>query len=332
MRQLRIKLGNKIWNFQSNRSFFTEELYKASKLIDIKNPNPIILGVYLEVTMNEVILISTNTSLSFKSILTASNSDLEITKPGKILIKPKYIIEILRKLEDDRISIVAVENNELRIKTRMNLKITNDSIYFFGTDLFRISQKKLKITNELNEEINIIIPFKTILELQKLLETAKDVKIIVSEGYITFVIDNILFQSNLIDGIYPNIESAIPTEFNTTILVESRKILRVLSRFEIAQDVTEKLIINLNISKDKMILKTSISEIGQFEEEFSDFQLEGNDELVINFNTKFLIDAIKTFGEETIELNFINSTRPLVINVFDQSDLKQIILPTFVNN
>ncbi|ACU79029.1 DNA polymerase III, beta subunit [synthetic Mycoplasma mycoides JCVI-syn1.0] len=374
-------------NFSINRMVLLDNLSKAAKVIDPKNVNPSLAGIYLNVLSDQVNIIATSGILSFKSILNNQNSDLEVKQEGKVLLKPKFVLEMLRRLDDEFVVFSMVEDNELIIKTDnsdfsigvlnsedypligfrekgiefnlnpkevkktiyqvfvsmnennkkliltgLNLKLNNNKAIFSTTDSFRISQKILEIQSDNNEDIDITIPFKTALELPKLLDNAENLKIIIVEGYITFIIDNVIFQSNLIDGRFPNVQIAFPTKFETIITVKQKSILKVLSRFDLVADDGLPAIVNIKVNEDKIEFKSFISEVGKYEEDFDDFVIEGNKSLSISFNTRFLIDAIKTLDEDRIELKLINSTKPIVINNVYDEHLKQVILPTFLSN
>ncbi|PPE05891.1 DNA polymerase III subunit beta [Williamsoniiplasma lucivorax] len=373
--------------FIINRNSFFEELSKATKIIDYKTINPILTGVLIELTENKLVLISTNGILSLKTILNNENADLEVKQTGRILIKAKHILEILKRLDDDLITISVVENNEIKIKTTktefnlgildaddypligfrekgieldldskeikkaisqtiisinewnkkitltgMNFKTKDNHLLISTTDMFRISQKKIPLETNRIENINLTIPHVSIVDLSKIIEHTKKFKILINEAQVTFILDNTIFQSNLIDGQFPNVEGVFPQEFTTTITVNSKTILKTLNRADIPTDDNLSPVINMQIQQNKILFKSLITEVGTFEEEFNNFTCEKFEELNINFNTKFLIEAIRSFDDEMIELNFINNVKPVVINKKGSEELKQVVLPTYITN
>ncbi len=373
--------------FSINRNIFLEEVSKAGKIIDPKNINPSISGVLIEAVADNLIIISTNGGISYKSVLTNKNSDLEIKVQGKTLIKTRYILDMLRKIEDEFIDIYMGENSELKIKTPkvefnistlnpedypligfrekgtvieidskefknsinqtiisinewnkkisltgMNLKIDNKNLVISTTDMNRISQKTMNlISHNDDNNFNIIIPFKTVMELPKFIDGSNITKIAVSDGYATFIFNRSILQTTLIDGQFPNVKSVFPKEFNIILEVDSKKIIKTLSRADLPSDDGLASITNLKISKNLLVVRSNVIEIGNFEEEFQDFIYKGEEEgIVISFNSKFLQEAIKTFDGEKIEMKFISSIKPLVINKVSNNDLKQVILPTYL--
>lgn len=372
--------------FLINRSAFLESLSKANKVIDVKNINPSMGGVLIDVELDKITVVSTNGILSFKAILTNNNSDLEVKKPGKILIKTKYVLEMLRRLEEKEITLIVVEKNELKIKTEkiefnvgildpedfpligfrdkgieidinpiefkraisqtivsidewnkkialtgMNFRIKNQKMFVSTTDMYRISQKVIKLDNLVDDvAVNVTIPHKTIIDLPRLLDNVKKFKMVVSETSVTFIMDDSYFQTNIIDGQYPIVESVFPQDFNLNLKVNTKSFLKSLNRADLPTDDGLSPTINLNIDQQKIVLKANINEIGNFEEEFTDFTTTSNSNLIINFNSKFLTEAIRTFDGEYIELKFVGPTKPIVINNQNDSDLKQIVLPTYI--
>jgi len=109
-------------NLKMNRSILLDEIVKANKIIDPKNINPEMLGVLVIVEPERVIFTSTNGSLNWKSFVNKNiDPHLETKQVGKFLVKGKYFIDILRKMEDEVVELVVVEDSELIINGK-NLK------------------------------------------------------------------------------------------------------------------------------------------------------------------------------------------------------------------
>ncbi|ASZ08755.1 DNA polymerase III subunit beta [Mesoplasma chauliocola] len=367
-----------------NKDFLLDELSRASKIIEVKSFNPALLGIYIEASFDKLTIISANTLTSFKSELNNENSDLIIEQPGRILVKPKFILELLRKLDSDFVTLSTFGENELEIITEksslkvsilnvedfpllgfiekgvelsinpyefkstlnqtinsinmynqkvvlagMNLKIKDNKISFITTDLFRVSLKEIVLNDNTNEEVDIIIPYKTLTELSKLIDNVKDFKIIIHDGNATFKLDNDLLQSVLIEGRYPNVYSAFPMTHEIKLELNAKSILKVLNRFELTTESNITSVVNLEIKQSEIILKTNVAEAAKYEEKFTDYKYEGNVNLNINFNTKYLIEAIRTFDDQLINLTFNSQNKPVLITGVQKRDLKQVVLPTY---
>ncbi|AGR40699.1 DNA polymerase III subunit beta [Spiroplasma taiwanense] len=372
--------------FSINRNIFLEEINKCNRIIDYKSLTPSITGILLEIEVDKISLISTNSSISIKSTIFSGTNDLIIKETGSILIKGKYFLEILRRMEDEIINISSVENNivslsgeksefslntldfndfpligfrekgtvikinniELKkslnqtiiavnewnqkiVLAGLNFAINNGMFYITGTDGFRVSRKRILIEEQIPEKFETNIPYKSILEIIKLLPEKGECKIVIIDSFATFIINDTLFQTTILEGQFPNVNAVFPTDFNTTIYVNNKKFFKLISRADIRSEDNSSTVVNFILDNDRIFIKSNINQIGSFEEEFREFELKGIDEQNICFNSKYLIDSLKTFETKNIELNFIDSKKPIVISSDEDLNLNQIILPMFSN-
>jgi DNA polymerase-3 subunit beta len=83
----------------------------------------------------------------------------------------------------------------------------------------------------------------------------------------------------------------------------------------------------LILKEEKIIIKSNTQQIGSFTEEFTEFNLRGIDDQNVYFNSKFMLDALRTFDAETVEINLIESMKPIVLTSMQDLKLSHIILP-----
>jgi len=376
-------------NLKVNRQIFLEEIVKANKIVDPKTINPELLGVLITVEEQKIIILSTNGSMNWKAVLTAKKDpQLEIKETGKILVKGRYLIDLLRKMEDEVVNLNVVETNELIITgkslkfnlqildpnnfpligfreqgnkinldpkelkkaiaqviisvdennkkillTGMNLKGSKNQKFLeiYTTDSFRISRRLIQLDQELKMNVDINIPFKTLTEILRLADSTTSMMAIIFSGYLTLVFDGYaLLQTNLIEGKFPNVERAFPNDFATRIILNRAKIIRSINRANIGNEENVAQSVTLDIKNDIIKLSSQSIDVGNYDEDFRDFKLTGTEQL-ISFNTKFLLEALKSFDTEEIELNLISPTKPLEIQTLDDESLKQLILPLSIN-
>ena len=98
--------------------------------------------------------------------------------------------------------------------TGINFKITNEEIECTATDSYRLSKKVLKLKNNLDNPVNIVIPCRNLLELTKIIKDDESkIEIHVFNNKVLFKFDNLLFQSRVLNGTYPDTSKLIPEEF-----------------------------------------------------------------------------------------------------------------------
>ncbi|QHX36255.1 DNA polymerase III subunit beta [Spiroplasma sp. BIUS-1] len=372
--------------FSVNRLVFIEEINKCNRIIDPKAPTPSLSGILLEVETDKISLISSNTSMSIKTTIDMGNSDLLIKQTGSILIRGKYFLEILRRMDDDVINISSVEENLVSLSGEksefslnilnyvdypafafrekgdnvtvnnidlkkslnqtiisvnewnqkivlagLNFALDNSLFYITGTDGFRVSRKRIQLLGDIPEKFETNIPHKSILEIIKLLPEKGECKIVSVDSHVTFIINNTIFQTTILEGQFPNVNAVFPTDFNTTLYMDNKKFFKLISRADIPSEDNASTVVNLILSDDSIFIKSNIHQIGSFEEVFKEFEIKGLDEQNICFNSKYLIDSLKTFETKNIEINLIDSKKPIVISSAEDMNLSQIILPMFSN-
>ena len=109
-------------------------------------------------------------------------------------------------------------------------------------------------------------------------------------------------------------------------LINLNNLFNAIDRASLLTNVEEKNTIKLETKNDKMIISSNIPEIGNVEEKI---QIEKNTkkDIKISFSSKYMMDAIKTFNSEEIELCFNGEIKPIILNYVDNDDLIQLILP-----
>ena len=145
----------------------------------------------------------------------------------------------------------AMSNQELRpLLTGLNLKIIGNIFECIATDSYRLSKKSINIENSLEESINIVVPGRTVNELEKILEdTEEDVVLNIFSNKILFVYKNIYIESVLLSGTYPETSHFIPTDFAYMIDLDTNIFYDAIDRASLLAINKDKNIIKLNINK-----------------------------------------------------------------------------------
>ena len=118
----------------------------------------------------------------------------------------------------------------------------------------------------------------------------------------------------------------IPEQFELKIKVNLNNLFNAIDRASLLTNAEEKNIIKLETKKNIMILSSNIPEIGNVEEKIN-IEKNVQKEIKISFSSKYMMDALKTFDSEEIELSFNGEIKPIIINFVDNNDLTQLILP-----
>ena len=222
-------------------------------------------------------------------------------------------------------TIFAISTQELRpLLTGLNLKIIGDNLECVATDSYRLAKKTEKIQSK--TEVNIILPGKNVIELEKTLPNDENVEVHIFNNKVLFKFLNIYFQTNLLAGNYPNTNNLIPTEFKYIVKINLNDFFSSIDRAALLTQGKDKNIVKMTINDNKMIINSFASEIGKVEE-ILDIEANNKEKLEISFSSKYMIDALKTFKDEDILLLLNSDIKPIIIKSVDDESLIQLILP-----
>lgn len=249
-----------------------------------------------------------------------------ISRDTSISLSQFALKEIIRQTV---FSIAYDENN--KIMTGELFEIENDILKAVSLDGHRISIRKIQLNNSYSP-IKVIVPGKTLNEVSKILSdnTEKNVNIFFTDKHMLFEFDNTLVVSRLIEGEYFKIAQMLSNDYETKLTVNKSEFLSCIERASLLIRESDKNPLIININGDNMELKVS-SKAGNMNEDVSIVK-EGTD-IVIGFNPKFLMDALKVIDDEFVDIYLINSKAPCFIKDKDENYI-YLILPVniIVNN
>lgn len=161
-------------------------------------------------------------------------------------------------------------------------------------------------------DMSIIVPSKTIHELNRVLEDGGEVKITFSENQVKFESGNITIISRLIEGEFPNYEQVIPKEAKEKIIVNREQFLLGVRRAGLltTQDSQS---IKIDILKNRLIISKSNPTVGEAKEEIE--TTYKGPEMVVGFNPGYLIDALKVIPKDELEIEIMGPDKPAVMRV-----------------
>ena len=278
----------------------------------------------IEVIDDLKILISTENSeynLNGISEKEYPNISLEESK-NKVIVESSTLIDIVNQ------TAFATSNEENKpILTGINFNIVGDILECNSTDSYRLARKVIKLEEESSETYNIVIPSRNIIEFSKIISNCEDkVEINIFSNKVLFKVNNLLFQSRLINGTFPNTSNLLPKEEMLTISTSLSAFYDVIDRVSILTSDKEKNIVTLETKDDYLILRSSSSEIGKVEEKMP-ISKNNKENIKISFSAKYMMEALKSFSTESVDIHFIGEIKPILIKSNEDETLTQLVLP-----
>lgn len=232
---------------------------------------------------------------------------------------PEFKDKEIIKLEQGRLKTMlgltsfAVSFDETRyILNGILFKIEKNNLTLVATDGKRLALIERKLREEINQSINIIVPIKTIQELNRNLKEEGELSLILGNNQVMFDLGQVVVVSRLIEGEFPDYRQVIPAVSENKIGVNRQEFFLAVRRASLLA-TPDYQAVKLEIFKDKMVISKHTPDIGESREELA-VEYSGK-EMVIGFNPNYLIDVLKTLTEEKIQFELTDSEKPGVIRI-----------------
>ncbi len=214
------------------------------------------------------------------------------------------------------------------VLTGVNFKLENHSLIVTATDSYRLAKKVINLDSDLS--FNITIPSKSLNEVKStMLNGNGTIKISQNDKKVQFVIDDMILQSRLLDGGYPETDRLIPNEFSYKLVMNRQDLIKAIDRTTFIKN--DNMTINkLQCSTDEIVLTNKSQEIGESRE-----VLNGSwsgEPLNISFSGNYVMDAAKVLKGDQITIEFTGEMKPFVLKNMDDENVIQLVLPVRTYN
>ena len=220
------------------------------------------------------------------------------------------------------------DNDNNKLMTGELFEIEENHLKVVSLDGHRISIRNIELKNNY-EHKKVVVPGKTLQEVSKILpgSAEEDVNMFLTDNHIVFEFDDTTVVSRLIECEYFKIEQMLSSDYETKVKINKRELLDCIDRATLLVKEGDKKPIIMNVTDGNMELKIN-SFIGSMNEDI-DIVKEGKD-ILIGFNPKFFIDALRVIDEEEVSLYMVNPKAPCFIKD-DEGKFIYLILPVNFN-
>lgn len=281
--------------------------------------------------------VTIETDSSFKTVITCEKARFNIVgKSGEDFSYLPYIdrnvsIELsqftLKEVIRQTIFSIADSDNN-KLMTGELFEIKENQLKVVSLDGHRISIRNIEL-KEVHEEYKLVVPGKTLQEVSKILpgDVNETVNMYFTDNHIVFEFADTTVVSRLIEGDYFKIDQMLSPDYETKININKRELLDCIDRATLLVKEGDKKPIIMTVTDDNMELKIN-SFIGSMNENI-DIAKDGKD-IMIGFNPKFFIDALRVIDEEEVTLYMVNPKAPCFIRD-DDGKFIYLILPVNFN-
>mgnify|MGYP002629588551 FL=1 len=194
-----------------------------------------------------------------------------------------------------------------------------------ATDGHRLAQVELPLPEGAAGMPGIIVPRKTVAEVQRLIETGEgDVSIELSAGKIRFTIGNVVLTSKLIDGTFPDYGRVIPANNDKSLIVDKKDFEAAVDRVSTVSSERGRAV-KLSITGGRLVLSVTNPDSGSATEEL---EVEYDSEpLDIGFNSRYLLDIAAQIEGEVAILKLADPGSPTLIQDKDAKGALYVLMP-----
>ncbi|MBE5748086.1 MAG: DNA polymerase III subunit beta [Clostridiales bacterium] len=283
-----------------------------------------------------------------------TNEQIELSLDDNLRLKIKYTdgeIEKqcfsveeypeIEKLSDCKsFSIVSKEFKDLISKTIFSVS-TDDArptlkgclfeaeeftISSVALDGYRLALVKKPLENKVDEKIKVIVPARSLSELNKFLDDSEDiVQVKIENNFLMVDLGHSCVMTRLLSGDFINYKQIIPNDFDTNVIINKDQFKSSLDRAAILSRGEKNNLVKLDVKEETLHI-VSNSDDGANLHEIVAINLVGKD-MTIAFNSRYLLDCTRVIDDEFVKINLNTPVNPCVITPCDKEDYLYLILP-----
>jgi DNA polymerase III subunit beta len=193
-----------------------------------------------------------------------------------------------------------------------------------ATDGHRLGLAQAQLESDMPKQ-EVILPRKTVLELQRLLrDEDTPIELRFAGNQAKFAFSGMEFVTKLVEGKFPDYNRVIPKNHKNAIVLGRAPLLASLQRAAIMTSEKFKGV-RVNVEPGTLRIASSNAEQEEAKEELEiDY---GGDAIEIGFNVTYLIDALANLSQEMVKLELHDSNSSALITVPEQAGFKYVVMP-----
>ena len=242
----------------------------------------------------------------------------QITGETSIKIAHNVLKSMIRQ------TIFAVADNDAKpIHTGTLFELSKNAIKLISVDGYRLAMRIENVT--CSEEMNFVVPGKTLSEVLKLLSDNDDeLTIQIGRRHILFNIGTYTVISRLLEGEFLDYKAAIPTAYTSEVIAKTRTFIDSVERVSLL--ITDRLKSPVRCVFESNEIKVSCSTaIGRANDAF-DAKIDG-DSVEIGFNNRYLLDALRNTEGDEVRIQLNGSISPMKIMPREGDSFLFLVLP-----
>ncbi|MDH3218484.1 MAG: DNA polymerase III subunit beta [Gammaproteobacteria bacterium] len=293
----------------------------ARKLLDICKALPEGSEITFSIDDNRVSLTSARSRFALASLPARDFPGLdEIEEKQSFSISQNTFKELF-----DKTSFAMAQQDVRYYLNGILMELSPGKIKLVATDGHRLALSESEIDTGVDEDKQIIIPRKAVLELSRLLDSSDEkAKCILSQNHFRLETGKLVFTTKLIDGKFPDYQRVIPVDGNKVMEVERELLKQSMSRIAILSNEKYRGI-RLSLSSGNLSIQANNPDQEEAEEELQVDYKEA--EMEIGFNVTYLIDVLNVLNSEKVQIKLKDANSSAIISDSKDKSSLYVVMP-----
>ena len=204
------------------------------------------------------------------------------------------------------------------------LSFENGELVAAATDSFRLAEMRtpLKAKGSFGA---ILIPARNVPDILRVLDESGEVEIRVGENQVSFISDFGITTSRTVDGAFPDYQSVIPRNFVASATCLKEDAVRAFRKVSIFLDSFNQVHLSIKPSEKEFMVRALNTAVGETIDKVP-AALDGED-LEINFNARYIIEALGVMPGDSVVFSSAGAGRPMVMTDSPHKGFTYLVMP-----
>ena len=343
---------------QTTRDALLKPLSTVAGIVERRHTLPILANILMRKEGSKVAFIATDLEVQI-----TTHADFGVGQDNEsTTVAARKLLDILKALPDTGEVKLALASNKLSVQSaksrfalqtlaasefptvaqpeKWDVSLTLDIRYYLNgmllvfeagcvravaTDGHRLAHCATEAEG-IAQRHEVIVPRKTVLEMQRLLEDSDEpVSIDVAPGQIRFRFGEVELVSKLVEGKFPDFTRVIPSNYTRQFIISREALQGSLQRAAIL--TTDKFKgVRLQLAQNLMKISSSNAEQEEAQEELDiDY---GHEPLDVGFNVSYLLDVLSNVKAENIQWSVMpDANASALLTLPDDDQFKYVVMP-----
>lgn len=260
----------------------------------------------------------------------------EVANQNSCRVGPKELQEAL-----SQVAFAAATDDTRPVLAGILFSFRGNALTLTAADSFRLAIRQVEVVKPLGQDVDIIVPVRTVQELTRILgdqEEPVEITVTPNRGQVLFHLASVDLVSRLIEGTFPNVQQVIPTRSATRVILTTKDFLNANKIASlIARDANNIVRLTVNGSEaashdgaGSAPTKVTIGATADVGDTYGEVEavIEGEGaQLTIAFNGKYLGDVLAVIGTAQVSLELNSPSSPGVLRPVGASNYTHVIMP-----